>query len=62
MGQVLRPPPTDFTGLQSKRKTDIELLTITQDGVKGTAMGPWKRTLSEQDIHNVLAYIRKLSS
>lgn len=60
MGQVLHPPATDFTSAQHKKKTDAELLGIIQNGVSGTAMSPWKNSLSKQDIQDVLAYIRSL--
>lgn len=60
MGQVLDPPATDFTSAQHKKKTDAVLLGIIQNGVSGTAMSPWKSSLSEQDMQDVLAYIRSL--
>jgi mono/diheme cytochrome c family protein len=41
-------------------KPDEELLTSIRDGVTGKigTMPPWKGTLSDEDMRNVLAYIR----
>ena len=58
IGKVLHPQPLDFASVVVKTKTDADLLTIIQNGVKGTAMTGWKSTLSEQEMLDVLAYIR----
>lgn len=61
MGKVLRPPATDLTSPASKKKTDRELLAIIGNGIPGTAMSSWKTTLSEQEMREVVAYIRSLA-
>lgn len=58
IGATLRPPPTDLTGPQARATSDKDLLTVIQDG--RAAMPAWKTRLKEQDIQNVLAYIRSL--
>jgi mono/diheme cytochrome c family protein len=60
-GKVLIPPATDLTSAASKKKSDADLLKIIRDGKPPTAMPAWKGQLSEQDIRDVLAYIRSLS-
>jgi mono/diheme cytochrome c family protein len=59
IGATLRPPPADLTGPQARAKSDKDLLTVIQDG--RAAMPAWKTRLNEQDLQNVLAYIRSLS-
>lgn len=59
-GKVLVPPAADFTSAASKKKSDADLLTIIKNGKPPTAMVAWKGQLSEQDIQNVLAYVKTL--
>jgi len=59
-GKVLVPPAADFTSASSKTKSDAELLKIIENGKPPTAMIAWKGQLSEQDIRNVLAYVKTL--
>lgn len=61
MGKVLRPPATDLTGPASKKKPDRELRAIIENGILGTAMSSWKSTLSDQEMREVVAYIRSLA-
>jgi mono/diheme cytochrome c family protein len=58
LGATLRPPPTDLTGPVAKAKSDMDLRTVILEG-RGV-MPAWKTRLKEQDIQNVLAYIRSL--
>ena len=58
IGASLRPPPADLTGPQTKAKSDKDLAAVILDG-RG-AMPAWKNRLKEQDVQNVLAYIRSL--
>lgn len=59
IGATLRPPPADLTGSKARAKSDKDMLTVIQDG--RAAMPAWKTRLNEQDLQNVLAYIRSLS-
>ncbi|MBT6913129.1 MAG: c-type cytochrome [Rhodospirillaceae bacterium] len=63
----LNPPPRDFTLGLYKFKTsafdadlpnDDDLIRMIRDGMPGTAMPGWKDLLSEQDILDVIAYIK----
>ncbi len=63
----LNPPPRDFTLGQYKIKTtdfedivpnDADLFRMIGDGMPGTAMPGWKDLLSEQEIWDVIAYIK----
>ena len=58
LGATLRPPPTDLTGPEARAKSDKDLRTVIHEG-RGV-MPAWKFRLKEQDIQNVLAYIRSL--
>jgi len=61
MGKALKPPPTDFTSPKGKTKSDTEWMKIIQDGLPSTTMPGYKGQLSEQQILDVLAYIRSLT-
>ncbi len=63
----LNPPPRDFTLGLFKFKTtafdedlpnDADLLRMIRDGMPGTAMPGWGDMLSEQDMIDVIAYIK----
>ncbi len=63
----LNPPPRDFTLGLFKFKTtafdedlpnDADLLRMIRDGMPGTAMPGWGDMLSEQDMLDVIAYIK----
>jgi mono/diheme cytochrome c family protein len=55
------PPPPDLTDPTVQRKSDADLAKIIHEGEKGTAMGAWKWTLSEEEKRNVLLYLRRLA-
>ncbi len=63
----LNPPPRDFTLGLYKFKTsafdddlpnDIDILRMIRDGMPGTAMPGWSDILSDQEITDVLTYIK----
>jgi mono/diheme cytochrome c family protein len=60
-GQLMKPPATNFKSPESKSKSDAVLLRAIQEGHPKTAMTNWELELSEEDMINVLAYIRSLS-
>ena len=59
-GQMMMPHPADFTNPKIKSKPDSELLGSIQNGRPPTTMPAFRGQLSEQQIHDVLAYIRSL--
>jgi mono/diheme cytochrome c family protein len=59
LSAALTPPPPDLTSPKAKAKSDQDLLTVIRDG--RVVMPAWKSRLNEQDIQNVLAYIRSLN-
>ncbi len=67
MAERLNPPPRDFTEGQYKIKTtafdddvpnDDDLFRMIRDGMPGTAMPGWSDMLSEQDMWDLVAYIK----
>ena len=56
----LKPPPADLTSPTIQDKSDGALLRSIREGHPNTAMGAWKRAFSEEELRNVLAYIRTL--
>lgn len=54
-------PPADFHSLKSRSKTDAELLLAIKQGVLFSPMHGWSDRLSEQQMRDVLGYIRTLA-
>jgi mono/diheme cytochrome c family protein len=59
-GQMMKPPAADLTGSKLKDKPDAELFQTIQTGRPPTAMPAFKGQLSDQQIHDVVAHIRRL--
>jgi len=66
----LNPPPRDFTSGDYKFRTtafddfvpnDDDLMRMVRDGMNGTAMPGWGDILSEQEMWDVIAYIKTFS-
>jgi len=57
----LDPAATNFHHSTSNNKSDAELFKTIREGHRETAMASWKTELSEEELLDILAYIRKLS-
>ncbi len=66
----LNPPPRDFTSAQYKIKTtvfdddfanDDDIFRMIRDGMPGTAMPGWDDVLSEQEMWDLVLYIKTFS-
>lgn len=60
MGVQLVPPPADLTSNNVQNRLDASLFKRIHDGKPNTAMGAWKYSLSDDEIWDVLAYIRTM--
>jgi putative copper export protein/methionine-rich copper-binding protein CopC/mono/diheme cytochrome c family protein len=54
----LQPPPADFMASHAKVHSDADLVYWTKNGKQGTAMPGFAGTLSDQDILDVLTFIK----
>lgn len=54
-------PPANFLSLRSRSKSDLELLSAISRGVLFSPMHGWADRLSDQDMRDVLGYIRMLA-
>lgn len=54
-------PPVDFRSVKSRTKTDMELYLSIKQGVLFSPMHGWADRLSDQEIWDVLSYIRRLA-
>lgn len=54
-------PPVNFRAAKSRTKTDVELYLAIKRGVLFSPMHGWADRLSEQEIREVLYYIRSLA-
>lgn len=57
----LVPPPADLTSSAIQNRLDASLFKRIHDGKPNTAMGAWKHALSDDEIWDVLAYVRTLA-
>jgi mono/diheme cytochrome c family protein len=62
MGMQFVPPPADLTSDAVQNRLDATLFKRIHDGKANTAMGAWKYALSDDEIWDVLAYIRTRGS
>lgn len=58
MGIQLVPKPADLTSPAIQGRLDASLFKRIHDGKPNTAMGAWGVTLSDDEIWDVLAYVR----
>jgi len=54
-------PPANFRSEKSRTKTDMELYLAIKQGVLFSPMHGWADRLSDQEIWDVLSYIRRLA-
>lgn len=59
--QYLIVPPANFQSLKSRSKTDWELLITISHGIIFSPMHGWRDRLSEQDMMDIISYIRVLA-
>jgi cytochrome c oxidase cbb3-type subunit 3 len=53
--------PKDFHTLQSRGRTDFELLVAISNGVLFSPMHSWRGRLTDEEMLNVISYIRALA-
>ncbi|MBX3332009.1 MAG: cytochrome c [Nitrospira sp.] len=58
LGIKLVPPPADLTSSAVQDRLDGTLFRRIHEGKPNTAMGAWKHSLSDEEIWDVLAYVR----
>ncbi len=51
-------PPANLQSLRSRSKTDWELLVVISHGVIFSPMHAWRDKLTEQELWDVISYIR----
>ena len=57
---VLFPPPKNFTSKATKTELSFKrMIRSVTKGIPNTAMMPWEKILSEQEIISVVNYIRQ---
>jgi len=55
------PPVADLTSPAIQGKLDARLFKSVHDGKQNTAMGAWREALTDDEIWDVLAYVRTLA-
>jgi mono/diheme cytochrome c family protein len=56
------PPAADLTSPTVQNKLDARLFKSVHDGRANTAMGAWREALSDDEIWDVLTYVRTLAA
>ena len=59
--RMLVPPPKSLADPKVKAKSDEDLMKAIQEGRPGTGMVGFKGLLSDQDIRDLVVYVRSLS-
>jgi mono/diheme cytochrome c family protein len=59
MAKVTSPPTPKLTSSEIRNKTDQDLLAVIANG-KNTAMPAWRGLLTDQDLLDVVVYVRAL--
>lgn len=59
---TLVPPPADLSSPGVQNRLDGTLFRRIHEGRPNTAMGAWKHRLSDEEIWDVLAYVRTLKA
>ena len=57
---TFNPPVADLTSAKVRTQLAPQLIRTVHKGRTNTAMGKWENVLSDQDIEDVVAYIRSL--
>ncbi len=60
-GHLMNPPAANFRSPESRRKSDEMWLKAIREGHPDTAMTGWEDFLYDEEIEDVLAYIRAIS-
>jgi mono/diheme cytochrome c family protein len=60
VGIKLVPPPADLASSEVQNRLDGTLFRRIHEGKPNTAMGAWKHSLSDEEIWDVLTYVRTL--
>jgi mono/diheme cytochrome c family protein len=58
----LVPPPADLTSAAVQNRLDGGLFTRIHGGKPNTAMGAWQHALSDEEMWDVVAYLRTLGA
>lgn len=54
----LNPPPADLSSAKVQTQLAPQLIKTVHEGRPETAMGAWRQMLSDQEIEEVVAYLR----
>ena len=57
---TFNPPVADLTSAKVSTQLALQLIRTVHKGRANTAMGKWENVLSDQDIEDVVAYLRSL--
>ncbi|MFO0775364.1 MAG: cytochrome c [Nitrospiraceae bacterium] len=61
MAAYLDPPPSNLTAATTQQKTDDQLRTTILTGRPGTAMSGFEGALTDEQLADVIAYLRSVT-
>jgi len=61
-GASLNPPPADLTAVHARSHSDADLAFWITQGIQGSAMPAFSDTLSDNQIQDVISYLRDLEA
>ncbi|RZS58160.1 c-type cytochrome [Sphaerotilus mobilis] len=59
IGQFIEPPARDLTTLSASARTPRHLRAVIRAGLPGTSMPAWRSVLSERQVNDLVAYLRR---
>ena len=60
MAKATTPPATSLTSREVREKSDEDLLNLIAEG-RGGSMPAWRGILNDQELLDMVAYVRSLS-
>jgi copper transport protein len=60
MAEMLSAPPPDLHAANVDSRSDVQLFAVIRDGIPQSEMPPFREHMSEQDIWNIVNYVRSL--
>ena len=59
IGSFMEPHARDLTNANITHREDEQLKQIIRDGLSGTSMPAWKHVLNDEQIHDIISYIKR---
>ncbi len=59
IGRFMEPPARDLTSAEITKRPDSALLQVIRDGLPNTSMPAWKQVLNDEQIKDIISYLKR---